>query len=201
MVNILSFPLNPQEEKKIREHLFSDETLVYPTETYYAVGCLATSTKAVKRIYKTKKRERNKPLLVLVDSWDMLEKFTVDLAGREKDFLKQYWPGPLTAILKPSEKLSGELNRAGSGVGFRMTSSLYAQNVVRVAGVPVVGTSCNISGGKECSDVENSIQLLGDQVSLFLDGGVTPGGLLSTVIDLQGGYPPKLIREGAITIH
>ena len=197
----INCPISESEAKFIKDSLLEQqETIVYPTETFYALGCAATKKRAVEKIYSLKKRDTNLPLLVLVDSWDMLQDYAQGITGTTREFLENYWPGALTAILNTRQnKLAPELNTMGSKIGFRMTSSEIARSIIRAAGVPLVGTSANFSSKPEASTCETAKNYFGDQVDIYINGGETPGGMASTLIDLTMDKI-KVVRQGAIQI-
>ena len=196
----LRYPFQDKELKLIANIIREKDALfVYPTETFYALGCSATSSAAVKEIYRLKRRDPAQPLLVLITDWVMLAQYTGDLRAEQQRFLEQFWPGPLTAILKTKGRLAEELNHQKSTLGFRMTSSAIAQELIKASGYPLVGTSANISGQKAVTSCQTAMEIFGDQVDLYIDGGETKGLLPSTLVDLTGS-DPKIVRRGVLDI-
>ncbi len=198
---IIGYPFKNQENELIKDVLINDGTIVFPTETYYAIGCLASSSVAVEKIYALKQREKNAPLLVLVDSWKMLEAYVDDLSPSVKNALKQFWPGALTAVLKHNGNLADALNLPGETLGFRMTASPIARELVTIANSPLVGTSANISAAKSISHFEKTKAVFGNKVDLYIDGGNTPGGLPSTLVDLTDSKNFRVLREGPVIFN
>jgi L-threonylcarbamoyladenylate synthase len=196
----LSFPFQKNEEKLIKTSLLENRgTIVYPTETYYALGCAATDASAVSTIYDLKGRDTHQPLLVLVNSWEMLHVYADNIRIATLNLLEKVWPGPLTAVLTTKGNLAGELNRQGSTLGFRMTSSAAACEIIRLIGVPLVGTSANRTAAIETTTCEGAREVFSNEVDLFVNGGSTPGQLSSTVVDFTGDVP-RIIREGAVSL-
>ncbi len=145
-MHVISHPFKPQDIDSIRRTLLNQNgTIAYPTETFYALGCAADKNRAVNKINFLKRRDKNSPLLVLINSWKMLEQFASDITEEKRNLLNKYWPGPLTAILKTQNNLATDLNYQGSTLGFRMTSSNIARDLINIVGVPLVGTSANFS--------------------------------------------------------
>jgi L-threonylcarbamoyladenylate synthase len=173
--------------------------IIYPTETFYALGCAADNSEAVGKIYSLKKRNRNQPLLVLIDSWEMFDRYTSEVGEAQLKLLKKHWPGPLTAILKQKGNLAAELNHGGSALGFRMTSSPIARELIQIAGLPLVGTSANRSGKQEIADCDSVKKIFSDTVDIYIDGGKTPGILPSTLVDLTTDVW-TVVRQGMISI-
>lgn len=197
---VFSFPLDNNKKLFIKKTLLEGKIIIYPTETFYAIGCSALSSKAIKKIYTLKKRDTGKPLLVLVNSWKMLEVYIAAISYRQRELLEKHWPGPVTAIFEGVTGLASELNRDQSGIGFRMTSSSYAKEIISLTGIPLVGTSANISGGKEISEVAEAMKVFGKEIDLYINGGTSPGGLPSTVVNLKDPLNPVIVRQGAVKI-
>ena len=199
---MLKHPFSPSDLKQLEKTIkIEDGTIIYPTETYYALGCSAVSSMAVKKIYQLKHRSEKEPLLILIDTWEMLKKYINHLNPDHQAFLEQYWPGPLTAIFESNGKLSDELNLSDKRIAFRMTSDLIARELISKMKVPLVGTSANISGFEAVTTVRDAFQYFNTRVDLYIDGGATPGGLPSTIIEMKekGGF--SIIRKGAITLY
>lgn len=194
----ISYPFQDRESDVIRDILMNHGTIVFPTETFYAIGCLAESTIAVEKIYKLKNRETKCPLLVLIDDWKMLERYADDLTSCKRNILEQFWPGALTAIFKRKGNLSHALNLRDNTLGFRMTSSPIARKLVSIVDSPLVGTSANLSTGNSISSFEKTQQTFGDRVDLYIDGGTTSGGLPSTIVDMTDSKNHPILRAGSV---
>lgn len=200
-MRVITHPFNNLESSEIKHVLIKQQGIVvYPTETFYALGCVATSAQAVEKVYHLKKRTRNSPLLILINSWEMLDCYATPITENQKDLLKQHWPGPLTAILNTQSKLAGDLNRSGTAVGFRMTSSPIAQELIRIAGVPLVGTSANLSRAFEIASFQKVKEVFGELINLYIDGGTTPGVHPSTVINMVDPNEYTVVRQGAVRL-
>ena len=201
-MQIVPYPFPEAGKEIIKKSLIQQQgNVIFPTETYYAVGCLANSSTAVKHVYRLKKRAKNQPLLVLVDSWEMLETYTEELTSSQRRLLEKYWPGALTAILPSRGNLAPELNYTSSNLAFRMTSSPIAKDLIQLTGFPLVGTSANLSGEEEISDFSQAYRTFGDHVELYIDGGKTPGEMPSTLIDMTGTEQYTLLRQGAVHLE
>lgn len=197
-MEIITYPFREADKDIIREILEADGIMVYPTETYYAIGCLATSAVAVAKIYQLKQRRQDAPLLVLINSWSMLDRYTVDMDRIIRKILKYYWPGGLTAILRHNGKLAAELNLREKTVGFRMTPSHIATELIGMVDLPLVGTSANISTGDSISEFEQTRRVFGKNIDLYIDGGETKGGLPSTVVEMTDSRRFQVIRQGCL---
>lgn len=199
-LTILSYPFDFNSEKIIQNILLKQSgCIVYPTETFYALGCASTDRQAVLNIYRLKKRQTDQPLLVLVNGWEMLNRYVENILPDHLNILNTHWPGPLTAILKYKEGLSPELNTRGPCVGFRMTSSPIAKSLIDLIGVPIVGTSANLTSEQEAVHCNEAIETFGDSVELYIDGGKTPGKEPSTLVDMTT-KKVSIVRKGAISL-
>ncbi len=171
---------------------------VIPTETAYGLAASPRFQKALERIYEIKKRPRNKPLLLLVNSIDQAP---VELEGVHAyvfELMKRFWPGPLTLLLPASSKASPFLTAGTKKVGVRVSSHPVAQKVIERVSGAVTGTSANISGKgltKTISQVK--AQLVDPMPDFFLDAGAIPEGPSSTIVDCCGDVP-VIIRQGAV---
>ena len=175
-------------------------TVVFPTDTYYALGCSAVCSDAVSRIYRLKSREANRPLLILIDSWRMFHAYVDSIPAIQLRTVEKHWPGPLTAIFKTNRKLARELNCQSDEVAIRMTPHPVALELISICGVPLVGTSANRSGRPPVTNVEAAIRCFSAEVDLYIDGGETKGGLPSTVIRFLQGGGIQTVRKGAVSV-
>lgn len=199
-MKVIAYPFSIEEKDLINTVILEKEgTIVYPTETFYALGCAATQTAAVSAVYKLKQRPRHLPLLVLIQSWEMLFQYVDAIPHGHLSLLREHWPGALTAILPHNGQLPKELNVNAPTVGFRMTSSTVAQALIELIGVPLVGTSANRTSEKEVTNCSSARSTFGNEVDLYIDGGESPGGFPSTLVDLTGERC-LLVREGAIRL-
>jgi L-threonylcarbamoyladenylate synthase len=185
---------SPQVINTIAEHIRSGRVMVYPTDTVYGIGCLATDDRAVNEVYRIKKRERNKPLLVLVDSLNMAtDHFYIN--KRQKEILKQYWPGPYSFILKEKGKLSSILVGDSDTIGVRLPKNDFVTKMIHRAGAPVVSTSLNISGERILDQV-NDIEKIFTEYSpdVVVDVGKIENTRPSKLMDLTDSNDPKILR-------
>jgi len=170
--------------------------VVYPTETFYGLGALATLPAAIDRLAAAKLRPEGKPLPLVAADPAMAFALWAGVPGEALRLAARFWPGPLTLAAPAAAGLPGPLVQGGS-VAVRVPGSDLARALSRLAGGPVVSTSANPSGGPPPASPEALDADLLSRVDLVLDGGPTPGGEPSTVVRLGGGAP-VLLREGAI---
>jgi len=185
---------------KIRETariLAADGVIIYPAETFYGLGASCFSRPALQRIFEIKKRPGSKGLPVLVSDLEMAKGLAAEIPPAFQVLASRFWPGPLTVVLKAASHLPPELAGPGRTIGVRLPAVIWLQELIRVIGLPIVTTSANISGQGEIESAEEVISVFMGKVDLIVDGGKTPGGQPSTVVDLTG-EKPVLIREGVI---
>jgi len=173
--------------------------IVYPTETFYGLGANCFDEKAVRRVYRIKQRPLSKPLPVVVSDLDMIREIVLEIPPAFEPLISDFWPGPLTLVLKASPRVPQELQGPSGSIGVRLTGHKWLRSLVEHASFPVTATSANISGGEDVVDPEKATQLFDQKVDLIVDGGETKGLLPSTVLDLSG-KKPRIIREGAIPL-
>jgi L-threonylcarbamoyladenylate synthase len=177
--------------------LKKDGLIVYPTETFYGLGANCFSTEAVKKIFTLKRRDRTKPLPVVISELSMLDSVVEDIPSAAEPFLRRYWPGPLTVIFPANPLLPEDLLGAAKSIGVRLPAHAELRELVSHAGFPITATSANISGEKELSNSKKVVDVFTGKVDCIVDGGNTKGGLPSTVIDFT--LPaPRILREGVI---
>lgn len=124
--------------------LSEGKTILYPTDTIWGLGCDATNESAVKNIYQLKKRQKDKPFLILVDSVDMLKNYIDQLHPRIETLLF-YHKRPLTLIHKNAKNLPKISIAEDGSVGIRITQDEFCQSLIKTFGKPIVSTSANIS--------------------------------------------------------
>ncbi len=171
--------------------------VVYPTDTFYGLGANVYLTEAVKKIYTLKRRERLKPIPVIVSDLAMAEDISTDRPLIFQDITKRFWPGPLTIVLKASPKIPDVLQSPAGSIGVRWPDVPWLRELIRQGRFPLTATSANLSGHTEISDPDVIIESFSGTVDLIVDGGISPGELPSTVLDLTGERP-RILREGAL---
>jgi L-threonylcarbamoyladenylate synthase len=161
-----------------------------PTETFYGLAVPPEDGLAVARVFEIKGRPAEKALLVVVASLAQAETL-VEIPGRWRDPLASVWPAPLTVVLPVRRTLPA----AAATLAIRVPAHELLRELLGSTG-PLTATSANPSGSPPISDPDLLVAVLGSSLDLVLDGGTTPGGLPSTVLDLAGRCP-RVLREGA----
>jgi L-threonylcarbamoyladenylate synthase len=170
--------------------------VAYPTETFYALGALASSRVALARLTAAKLRPEGKPLPLLAADRDMLYGVAARLDPVAGALADRFWPGPLTLVLPAVEGLPPEI-AAGGTVGVRVPGSAAARELSRLAGGPITATSANLTGLPPPIRPSDLDPVLLRRIDAVLDGGESPGGLPSTVVAVERGAL-RLLRAGAV---
>jgi L-threonylcarbamoyladenylate synthase len=197
VIEIKPGPVDAAKIAKIADILRKDGIMAYPTDTFYGLGVGAYSETAIRKIYLLKKRERGKPLSVVVSGIDMAEKVAASLAPAFSDLSRKFWPGPLTLVIKAKPLFPPQMLGPGGSLALRLPDVPWLLELVRQMDAPITATSANISGEKEIDSREEVIEAFSGKVDLIIDGGKTPWGLASTIVDLTSDKP-RILREGAV---
>ncbi len=187
----------PDAIRQAAEVLRRGGLIAFPTDTLYALGADALSADAVERVLTVKGRSRGKPLSVLVPSVDAISALGVSLADSLRDALRTFWPGPLTVVVKASERFPSVLTSATGTIGLRIPAGAVSRALLAAWDGPVIGTSANKSGGPDPADAKTVQRAIGGQIDLILDGGRVSLGVPSTVLDCTVA-PARILREGAV---
>ncbi|MFH1351139.1 MAG: L-threonylcarbamoyladenylate synthase [Pseudomonadota bacterium] len=183
--------------KKAAEIIRSGGIVAFPTESFYGLGVNATDEKAIKRLFGIKKRQEDHPVLILIPAIETLEEYVADIPETALTIMKRFWPGGLTLVFAASAMVSPLLTSGTGKIGVRLSGHPVATALARAVGLPITGTSANISGQPACQTAEAVSQSLGSEIDLILDGGKTSGIKGSTILDITVS-PPTILREGMI---
>lgn len=153
----------------------------FPTETVYGIAADPVNKKAVSRLNKIKKRPKGKPYTIHIAYKKDVYRYVNSISPFAKKLIKQYWPGPLTLLLK---------DKRGRKIGFRMPDNPIALALIRAVGRPIIAPSANISGQPSPVQAEDVCKGL----DLVLNGGPTKYRKDSTILDLTV-TPPRIIRR------
>jgi L-threonylcarbamoyladenylate synthase len=170
--------------------------VAFPTDTVYGVGALAFNGAAVESIYAAKDRPVEKAIPILIGDVDDLAKVSAEVPEIALKLAARFWPGPLTVVVPKHPELP-EAVSATPTVGVRIPNHPVTRALLRLAG-PMAVTSANHSGQPSPSTAEEVYAQLGGRIALILDGGKTPGGVPSTVVDCIGAEP-QVLRAGPIS--
>ena len=172
--------------------------VAFPTDTVYGLGALAFDGNAVESIYLAKDRPIEKAIPVLIGDRADLEKVSAGITDVVRILASHFWPGPLTIIV-PKKPTLPEAVSATATVGVRIPDHPVARALLRSTG-PLAVTSANLSGQPSPSTAQELFEQLNGRIELIIDGGKTPGGVPSTLVDCMGSEI-KVLREGPISLE
>ena len=183
----------------------SGDLVAFPTETVYGLGADACNSKAVARIYEVKGRPIDHPLIVHIASLDGLGDWVQEVPEYAIKLARDFWPGPMTLVLKRSELADDFITGGQDTVGIRVPDHAVALLLLtafeKVGGKGVAAPSANRFGHVSPTNAAAVVEELGDYLSeadLVLDGGACQVGVESTIIDCTGPAP-RILRPGAIS--
>ncbi len=183
-----------QDIQNIIQLLKSGKVGVMPTDTIYGIVGSALKPETVEEIYRLRKRNPDKPMIILISSIDDLNYFDIEITQEQEDFLKKNWPNPLSVILPcPSEQFT-YLHRGKKSLAFRMPKNENLLELLKNTG-PLVAPSANLGNEKPAEILDDAKKYFGDKVSFFLDGGKLQSKP-STIIQLYKDGKVIVLREG-----
>jgi L-threonylcarbamoyladenylate synthase len=192
---------NENAERLAVEVLKAGGLVAFPTDTVYGLGVLPWNLDAVARLYEAKSRPSDMAIPLLLSDASQLSRVATlpsRFKRQVKELIKHFWPGGLTLVL-PKVAIVPDAVSRGPTVAVRMPNLELARRLIRDAGGVLATTSANISGQFSpvtAQEVENQ---LGDRIDLILDGGLSRGGVPSSILDCTDS-PPVLLRRGLISV-
>jgi L-threonylcarbamoyladenylate synthase len=172
--------------------------VAFPTDTVYGLGALAFDERAVSRISDVKGRLVDKAIPILIGSYDQVERVASGVNAESEKLARRFWPGPLTIIL-PRHVLVPEAVTPFQTVGVRIPDFAATIELLKMTG-PMAVSSANLTGMGSSTTARGVQTQLDGKIPLILDGGVTPGGIPSTVMDCMEGTP-NILRQGPISLE
>lgn len=173
------------------------ELVVLPTDTVYGIGADAFSSEAVADLLDAKGRGRNMPTPVLIGSPNTLHGLVTDFSELAWELVDAFWPGALTLVARHQPSLQWDLGDTRGTVAVRMPLHPVAIELLTEVG-PMAVSSANLTGHPAPEDCDAAQGMLGDSVSVYLDGGPTPGNVPSSIVDVTREVP-LLLRAGALS--
>lgn len=191
-----------------RQAIARGEVIVIPTDTVYGIAADAFAPAAVQRLLDAKGRGRDQPPPVLVAGQAALAALVEEIPEAVQKLVDEFWPGGLTIVLPAQPSLSWDLGDTLGTVAVRMPDQRVALELLEETG-PLAVSSANLTGKAAAISVKDAEKMLGDSVSVYLDGGMSQSGVASTIIDATSlvrrgddtGEPRiRLLREGAVSM-
>ena len=181
---------------EVQRMLAAQGVIAIPTETYYGLAVRPTQAQALRRLVALKGRPSDKPILVLIGNHGQLAQLVASIPPAAAVLMELFWPGPLTIVF-PAASDQSPLLTAGTGtIGIRLSPLPYLRRLLSQTG-PLTGTSANRSSEPSLDSAGGVERVLGSALDMILDGGRTPGGLASTIVDACD--LPRLLRAGALS--
>ena len=180
-----------------RGALKSGRLVVLPTDTLYGVAADAFDSPAVSALLRAKRRGRDMPVPVLVGSWHTIDGLVFAVKSEARELISAFWPGALSLVVRQAPSLAWDLGDSRGTVMLRMPLHPVALELLDEVG-PLAVSSANVSGRPPATTATEARTQLGEDVSVYLDGGRAPHAVASTIIDLTSDTP-RILREGAIT--
>jgi L-threonylcarbamoyladenylate synthase len=189
--------------KDIMEHsaqvLAKGGLVVFPTETFYGIAADSQNSEGLEKLANLKGREADKPFPLIVGSVEQL----LPLVGGFSNFVQKimdiHWPGPLTLVMDARPGAHPRLLSDNNGIGMRLSSWPMASALSNALDKAITATSANLAGGTPAQTIDQLDPAVAEAVDIILDGGPTPGGQASTVLDVRV-YPPVVLRQGPVSI-
>lgn len=189
--------INEEKLKEIGEEIKKGKIAIFPTETVYGIGTNGLNEEGIKKLFDIKKRPKEKPISLLVNSIEMIERI-VKLTEEERKIIKNFFPGPLTLIVEKKKIVPDILTSNKKTVGIRMPDNEIALKLIKYANIPIATSSANISGKENNTDIINIKKEFENKVDYFIDGGKSKIGIGSTIIKIENNKL-HILRKGIIT--
>lgn len=174
--------------------------VAFPTETVYGLGADALNEDAVRKIFIAKERPFDDPLIVHIADAQQLLLLARHIPQRAWELVKKFWPGPLTLVLPKTERVPAVTTGGLETVAVRMPGHPIARQLIELSGCPIAAPSANRFGRPSPTTAQHVLEDLDGRIELILDGGPTPIGVESTVLDLTQD-PPMILRPGGVTLE
>ncbi|MFA5012944.1 MAG: L-threonylcarbamoyladenylate synthase [Candidatus Paceibacterota bacterium] len=188
------FDLDNKTINLVSGSIKNGEIGVLPTDTVYGVVCSAMKKKSVEMVYKLRKRNLKKPMLILIGSISDLKLFNVKINNDEKKRLKKLWPGEVSVILKCDSKKFEYLHRGKKTLGFRLPKNESLIKLVKRSG-PIIAPSANFEGEKTAETINEAKKYFKERIDFYVDVGKLRSAP-STIVVLDKDEP-KILRQGA----
>ena len=174
--------------------------LAIPTETVYGLGANGLDSAAVARIFAAKGRPQDNPLILHIPSAEHLERYCTEIPPQVYALAAQFWPGPLTLVLRRRAVVPDAVTAGLDTVGMRCPNHPVTLAILRAADLPVAAPSANTSGRPSPTTAEHVLEDMDGKIDAVVDGGPCAVGVESTILDLTL-TPPRVLRPGGVTLE
>lgn len=182
---------------KIVNKLNEGKILITPTDTIYGITCDATNEESIKKVYQIKKRPLNKPLILLMNNYEMIKEYTKDITLEEENLIKEYMPGLVTIILKKNHKINSLITANTDYVAIRIPKNKDLLDIITKLNKPIISTSANISEEIPITNISELTEDIKNNVDYIEDAG-TIIAKTSTIVKFNN-HKLQILREGLLT--
>lgn len=194
--------LSEELREKIKRTLDEGGVIAYVTDTVWGLGALPSSEKGVKKIYDIKKREAQKPLILMSNSVKNLMPYVKNVSKKAENLMENHFPGALTLVLEKTQKAPDYMTSGFNTVGIRVPDNAVFKEICEcITGNVLATTSANLSHEPSAKTHEQAVKNMWGKADLIIeDFGQTAQGLESTVAIVLGDEV-KILRQGAIQVN
>lgn len=194
--------LSNELKDKINNVLNNGGVIAYVTDTVWGLGALPSNEQGVKKIYDIKKREAQKPLILMSDEINNLLPYVETLSDKTKELIKKHFPGALTLVLNKTDKTPDYITSGFNTVGIRVPDNIVFKEICQtIDGHVLATTSANLSNEPSAKTYEQAIANMSEKADLIIeDFGQVAKGLESTVVSIIND-DMKILRQGAINLN
>ncbi|MFI5334176.1 MAG: L-threonylcarbamoyladenylate synthase [Chlamydiales bacterium] len=192
--------LSPEEIERAATLLRRGELVAFPTETVYGLGAPISNNEAIAKIFSTKGRPHDNPLIVHISNTDDVARLAREIPEEFYLLAKRFWPGPLTVVLKRAGTVPASISAGLDTVAIRMPQHPVARELIEKVGEPLAAPSANLSGKPSSTSAQHVLEDFDGKIAAVLDGGSCKGGIESTVVNLAGATP-VVLRPGLVTLE
>jgi L-threonylcarbamoyladenylate synthase len=183
-----------------KSFLDKGELVAIPTETVYGLAANAFNKEAVDKIYNLKKRPKNNPLIIHCHSIEQIEKLVTEIPKDAYELANQFWPGPLTILLKKNELIPEFITSGSEYAAFRIPNHPLTLELLKQLDYPLVAPSANPSNRISPTKAIHVYDYFKDTIPYILDGGDCTEGIESTIVHFDE-QNAKILRPGSITFQ
>lgn len=178
--------------------LKNGELVAVPTETVYGLAADAKNNMAIRKIFTTKERPSDHPLIVHIDTWDKINNWTDTISESSYKLAKHFWPGPLTMIFRKKNDITNIITGGLDTVAIRIPNHSITLAIIKELENGIVAPSANAHKKTSPTNIEHVLKTLKGKIAAVIDGGECSIGIESTIIDMTSQIP-TILRPGAIT--
>lgn len=190
--------LGPRQAAKVATATHEGRVILFPTDTLYGLGVDPLSVPGLDALFRLKRRDPGKPVLVLIADASLVDRFAAAVPEPWRALIGRFWPGPLTLLFPALPGLPPAIRSPAGKIALRVPGSALCRSVLRAAGGSLTGTSANLSGSPGTGDAQNALRQLPRGVGLFLDAGELLPSAASTLLDWDPEGGARTLRAGAV---